>query len=105
AVDVDGVAQRLEGVEADADRQDDPQRERLQMPAQSSGQRHQVVLEEVEVFERAQQPEVEDDAGQQQAPPLPGDFGASQQPGDGEVDQAVKEHQAAETDVPPGVED
>ena len=105
AVDVDRVADLVEHVEADADRQQDLDGRR----AHRESERAQHVLgrvgEEVEVLEEREDPEVERDLADQPAAPfairgarfdlLPGD----------EVDDRREPEQTEEAPVPPAVEE
>ena len=97
AGDVDGVAERLEGIEGDADGQEDAQRP----GAGDAEERAEGVDEEVEVLEHAEDQQRQHDAdAQREAAALPvhvqgADMGGERQP----------QHQRAAFPVPPAVED
>ncbi len=70
AIHVDRVAQGLEGVERDADRQDDVQRGLGDAETQHLQQVHGLADKEAKVFEDREQPEVECNRDRQEAPLL-----------------------------------
>ena len=69
AVHVDDVAHRHERVERDADRQQDAQREDVDLPPERGEHVVQVVGEEVEVLEEPEQRQVEPEADDEERPP------------------------------------
>src|SRR5579859_4528083 len=105
AVDVDHVTQGLEGVEADARREQDAERERVQAPPHRVGEHGDRDGEEIEVLEESQQTEVRRDADPEQASASARTLDAAQGPAEREVDQAGCQKKTAEAPVPPGVED
>ena len=68
-VDVDGVAEGLEGVEADAERKDDAPSRRRDFEPQVVEERDGVVGEEEQVFEVEEQAEVDREAQQEEQSP------------------------------------
>ena len=96
AIDVDGVAQALEGVKADADGQRKMKQRNFQ-----AGDGVQTADEEVRVLENPQQPHADDDGRQQpELFPLPGAFDAQA----ADVAQHDGEHhQGQQPQLPPAV--
>ncbi len=105
AIDVQRVAQALEGIEADTDRQDQPQRHRIGLDACGMQQGHEGIGEEIEVFEGEQQRQVHEQADHDdQLAPVRVRRRLHRQPG------AVIEHgregeQQGEARIPGAVED
>ena len=96
AIDVDGVAQALEGVKADADGQRKMKQRNFQ-----AGDGVQTADEEVRVLENPQQPHADDDGRQQpEFFPLPGAFDA--QAAD-VAQQDGERHQGQQPQLPPAV--
>jgi hypothetical protein len=103
AVDVDRVGERLEGVEGDADRQHDLQRDRARRDTEAGEQRGEALCEEAEVLEDEEHAEARAEADQQEAPRVgrpPADRG-----GAAEVDGGREQDQREEAPVPVAVED
>ena len=104
-VDVERVGHRLERVEADADREDDPERSRRHGHAEVGHQVHELGDEEVGVLEDAEHAQVRGQADDQEglAPPrvrrgVDGDPRSV-------VDECRDPDQRQEAPIPPGVED
>ena len=104
-VDADRVGHGLEGVEADADRQDDLQKGQVGLEAKLGQQRPGTVDEEVEVLERPEQPQVDAHADQQKQLACPRALGLTEPPADDVVDDGRGGQQAEEPPVPPAVEE
>ena len=104
AVDVDGIAHRLEGVERDAHRQDDVQRAQLERHVQIRQQVRQRLDEEIVVLEEAEDGQVARHARDEQrlAPARRRD--ALQPQADPVIEQAREREQPEEPPVPPAVE-
>lgn len=108
AVDVDRVAQGLEGVERDADRQDDPQQEAVAVgDAEQLGERRH---EEVVIFEDAEDCEVQQDVPHADGPapsfPPPPPFPeAADKQSAGVAAQRREGDQQEKPPVPPSVEE
>jgi hypothetical protein len=93
AIDIDAVAQGLEGVETDAHGQQYLQCRDLQGHAQQGEGRDEVVDEKVEILEETEQSEVDHHAGGQQQLPLSGILFIGKQPSDGEIHQRAERHE------------
>ena len=111
AVDIDGVAQRLEGVEADAHGQDHLQGAGRQLPAEEREGIDEAVDEEVVVLEGAQYGQVEGDVerGDEACPATGGEpFAIAAHLTDGQAAEVAQcdgdYHEKQEAPVPPAVE-
>lgn len=105
AVDVEHVAEALERVEGDADRQGQPQQVRLDRDPHPRGQRGQAGREEVVVLEQAQHAEVRGQAEAEQAAAHPAVCPAREAETAEEVRRGRQEEQRQEPVVPVAVED
>ena len=70
-VDIDHIAQGLEGIEGDAHRQQNLQRDRVQPDGKDPQQLHHTVREEIEVFEEKQQRQADAYGGHKNCFPRP----------------------------------
>ena len=61
-VNIDGVTERLKRVEADTNRQNHIQRDRVGAPAESAGHRREALGEKVEVLKQPQQTQIQNQA-------------------------------------------
>ena len=105
AVDVDGVAQRLEGVEGDADREHDAAGEGRELEAEERQQVGEALGEEARVLEDAEQREVGDDAGGDEPLAAAGIVALAEGDPDPVVDHGGEQDQAEEAPVPGAVEE
>ena len=101
-VDIDGIAERLEGIEADADRQDEPQCRNIGMtPSAGLHQPIQTFGKEAEVLEAGKNGHIERDVTSRNETPVPsalyeGPAKIAAQRGD--------DNQEQEAPVPPAIE-
>src|SRR5690349_13056865 len=65
AIDFDGIAQRLKGVEGQTDREDDRETVKRVIPANKFCKHRQVLIGKIEIFEESQHTDVGQDAGDQ----------------------------------------
>ena len=105
AVDVDGVAERLECVETDSHRQGDVEDIHRDVETQQVRHIDGRLDEEVEVLEDAQQAQVADKAGSQEPETLPLVVCLDQLISDDVVEQRREEDQRQKAPVPRGIED
>ena len=106
AIDVDGIAEGLEGVEGDAHREDEVEGEGVGVEATGAEQSREVRGEEVEVFEESEDAQVEADVGSREgaAPRLPAFTALDGQAAD-VAGSSRQGYEQQETPVPPAVED
>ena len=105
AVDVDGVAEGLEGVKGDAHGHHHVQHQRRRLHPEAGQRRGHRGREEVEVLEHGQQPQVAAEAAHQVEAPLLFVWGLVQPPAHEQV-QARRGHDEDQVGrVPPGVEE
>ena len=104
-VDVDGVRHRLERVEADAHREDDPQWPGRHVHPEAAQQVHELVDEEPGVLEDGKHPQVGTQAGHQPEPSPAGIVGGVDGPSRREVHDGREPDKGQEPPVPPPVED
>jgi hypothetical protein len=105
AVDVDGVAHRLERVEGDADRKHDFEREVRQRQPGQRGEVAQALREEAGVLEDAQDREVGDDTEGHPQPAAPRVVRPRDPEAGDVVDRGREQQQATEAPVPRAVEE
>ena len=91
AVDVDGVAHRLEGEERDAEGQHEAQVRRLHVEAGGGEELRERVDGEVPVLEEREDAQVVDERDEEQRLAPPRRLGATERAADGEVDGAADE--------------
>ena len=105
SIDVDRVAQRLKGVEADADRQHDFQHHRRRVQSEQAAETHERIGEEIEILKARQHAEIGAQRRQQpRLPPAAVRFLFERQ-ADGEVDAGREQQQHRKPPVPPAIKD
>ena len=102
AIDIDRVAERLERVERDADRQNDP--EGAGVETQRAEENLQRLDEEVEVLEEPEESEIADETDHQQHLAAVRRSRVRQSPRDGVIHDRRDDQQGGETPVPVSVE-
>ena len=104
-IDVDGVTHRLERIERDADRQQHRQHEPRRLETRRRQQRRQILREEIEVFEKPQDPQIAGDTQPQPKLPLRVAFRAVDNPPASEIEQRRENNQAKKPPVPEAVKE
>ncbi len=104
AKDIEGVAEGLEGIEGDADGEDDVKGWGIEGEAELAGEGGKGLDEEAEVFEETEDTEVAGEAEEEPGLASPGGGGVGDAEGGAVVKEAGDEEEGEEPPVPPRVE-
>lgn len=97
-IDVDRVAQRLEGIEGDADREEDVERDRADLKAGAREKEVDVIGEEIEVLEAAEHPQIREEARDEKELLAPG------MPDHPQAAEIIDHRRGGDQDAEPGVD-